>query len=141
MNLMQSRYADRAVIRAKSEIEKDNFELGWKFLEEAHIFSQPDAGMHAYVHWEMFQLAKRQRDNSEIFGQIVRLLLAVPSSVFRVYPSGNNGRSNVGLFSPIPLSRQNEKKMRELEKLEKRRIEEGGGTLKKYQRQHPLTRR
>lgn len=140
MNLMQSQYADRAVIRAKSEIKNDSHELAWKYLEEAHIFSQPDAAMHVYVHWEMFLLAKKQRNKSEIFGQLIRLLLAVPSSVLRLYPAGNNGRSNVGLFSPMPLSKRNEKKMRELERLEKRRIEEGG-TLQKYQRQHPLSRR
>lgn len=140
MNLMLSRYADRAVIRAKSEIENDNYELAWKYLEEAHIFSQPDAGMHLYVHWEMFKLAKRERNISEMFGQIVRLLLAVPSSVLKIYPAGNSGRSNAGLFSSMPLSKRNEKKMRELEKLEKRRIE-AGGTLQKYQRQHPFTRR
>ena len=140
MNLMQSQYADRAVLRAKSEIESNNHELAWKYLEEAHIFSQPDAAMHVYVHWKIFPLAKKQRDRSEILGQVLRLLLALPSSVFRVYPAGNNGRSNVGLFSPMPLSKRNEKKMRELEKLEKRRIE-AGGTLQKYQRQHPLTRR
>lgn len=140
MNLMQNQYADRAVIRARSEIKSERYDLAWKYLEEAHIFSQPDAAMHVYVHWEMFQLAKKQRNKSEFFGQLVRLLLAVPSSVLRLYPAGNNGRSNVGLFSPMPLSKRNEKKMRELERLEKRRIEEGG-TLQKYQRQYPLTRR
>lgn len=140
MNLMRIQYADRAVIRAKSEIESGNHELGWKYLEEAHIFSQPDAGMHLYVHWEMLRLAKQQRNKSEIFGQLLRLFLAVPSSVLRMYPAGNNGRSNVGLFSPMPFSKRHEKKMNELEKLEKQRIE-AGGTLQKYQRQHPLTRR
>ncbi len=140
MNLMQSQYTDRAVIRARSEIQNGNYELAWKHLEEAHIFSQPDPAMHAFVHWEMLHLARKERNTSEIIGQIVRLLLAVPSSILRVYPAGNNGRSNVGLFSPMPLSKRAEKKMRELEKLEKRRIEDGG-TIQKYQRQHPLSRR
>lgn len=140
MNLMRAQFADRAVIRAKSEIEARNYELAWKYLEEAHIFSQPDAGMHLYVHWQMLQLARRQRNKSEIFGQILRLLLAVPSSVFRMYPAGNNGRSNVGLVYAMPLSKRHEKKLNALDKLEKQRIE-NGGTLLKYQRKHPLSRR
>ena len=140
MNLIQSQYADRAVIRAKSEIANGNLDLAWKYLEEAHIFSQPDAAMHVYVHWEMFVLAKRQMNGSEIFGQLLRLLLAVPSSVLKLYPAGNNGRSNVGLFSSMPLSKRHKKKMRELEKQEKQRIEDGG-TIQKYQRQHPHSRR
>lgn len=112
MNLLRTQYADRAVIRAKAEIERKNYPLAWKHLEEAHIFSQPDAAMHLYVHWEMLRLAKEQRNWSEIFGQTVRLFLALPSSVFGVYPKGNNGRSNVGLFSPMPLSKRDEKKNR-----------------------------
>lgn len=140
MNVMRTQYADRAVIRAKSEVQKGNEDLAWKYLEEAHIFAQADPGMHFYVHWEMFLFAKRQRDMKEFLGQFVRLLLAVPSSVLRVYPPGNTGRSNVGLFSAMPLSTKNKKKLQELEVLEKRRIADGG-KLKKYQRQHPLTRR
>lgn len=139
MNLMRTQYADRVVIRAKQEIERKNFELAWRYLEEAHIFSQPNAGVHLEVHWEMFKLALREKLIFEVFGQLIRLILAIPSSVFRAYPAGNNGRSNVGLFTSVSLSKRHDKKMKELENLERRRIEDGG-TLKKKPRQHPLTR-
>lgn len=98
MNLMRTQYVDRIVIKAKSEIQKSSYDLAWKYLEEAHIFSQPDAGMHLYVHWEMLCLAAKERNKMEFLGQVLRLFLAVPSSVLRMYPPGNIGRSNVGLF-------------------------------------------
>lgn len=140
MNLMRTQYVDRAVNKAKSEIRNHNYDLAWKYREEAHIFSQPDAGMHFYVHWEMLSLAIKERNMAEILGQALRLFIAVPSSILRLYPAGNNGRSKIGLFSPMPLSKNHEKKLRELENLENRRIE-NGGELPKYQRKHPLTRR
>lgn len=140
MNLMRAQFADRAVSRAKAEILKGNSDLAWKSLEEAHIFAQSEPGMHLYVHWQMLLLAFGERTLTEIFGQTVRFLVAAPSSILRVYPVGNTGRSSVGLFSPMPLSKRHEKKLRELDVLEKRRIDDGG-KLKKYQRQHPITRR
>ncbi len=126
MNLMMKQHVHRAVISAKSEIHKRNYDLAWTYLEEAHIFSQSGAGIHLYVHWEMLLLAVKERNGTEIMGQFLRFFLAVPSSILKLYPAGNNGRSNVGLFLPMPLPKKLGKKLRELEKLEKRRIEKGG---------------
>lgn len=139
MSLVRIQHAERLILRAKAEIEIDNHQLAWKFLEDAHIFAQPFAAIHLYVHAEMFSLAKKERNFHEMIGQAFRFLLAVPASVIGKYPVGNTGRSNVGMFLVMPVSKQVEKKIEELDSLEKRRIE-NGGVLKKYQRQHPLTR-
>lgn len=53
MNLVREKYTDQIVVKAKSEIQKGNYVTAWKHLEDAHIFSQPDARVHIYVHCVM----------------------------------------------------------------------------------------
>lgn len=125
MNFMRSQHAERIVERAVVEIRNRNYSIAWDLLEEAHIFSQPDPKAHFYVHWNMLWLALKTKDKREIWGQFIRLLLSAPSSIFHKYPEGNNGRSNVGLFTKMKLSQRNEKKLDKLNKLEKKRIEQG----------------
>ncbi len=140
MNLVRFQHAERVISRASEKTQSGDRASAWKLLEDAHIFSQPFASLHLYVHWLMLNLAISDRNFGEIFGQIMRLLVAVPGSWTKLYPVGNPGRSNVNMFVPLPLSKGMAAKIRELEKLEKRRID-NGGVLPKYQRQHPLTRR
>lgn len=139
MNLVRSNYIDKIVNLAKAEIQKDNFEVAWKHLEDAHIFSQPDARMHIYVHCVMLTLALKSKNYIEVIGQLLRILLAGPSSVFKKYPIGNNGRSNVGLFESSLLPKRIEKKIQQLEKLEVIR-KKSGGELPEHQRKHPFSR-
>ena len=51
----------------------------------------------------MWTLALRTRNMGEILGQIPRLLLSVPGSIAGRAPSGNTGRSSVGIFAPMPI--------------------------------------
>ncbi|MFN3695848.1 MAG: DUF3703 domain-containing protein [Pseudobdellovibrio sp.] len=124
LNLLRTQYADRLVLRAVVEIRNRNYEVAWELLEEAHVFAQPDSKSHFYVHWNMLWLAQKTKDKREVWGQFVRLLLSIPSSVLRKYPEGNNGRSNIGLFTPMKLSQRNEKKLDKLNRLEAQRREE-----------------
>lgn len=139
MNFVRSQYTERILFRAQVEVQKGNFNLAWKLLEQAHILAQPTAGLHLYVHCEMLSLAFKSRNYQEIWGQILRLFLAVPSSIFRLYPVGNSGRSNVSMFLSSPLGKNLAGKIRELEILEKQRIK-NGGIVKERIRQHPLSR-
>lgn len=134
MNLMRNQHADRLVARAIVETQSCNYKAAWILLEEAHIFAQPDPSTHFYVHWQMLIVAFKTKDRKELWGQIIRLMLSIPSSVFRSYPIGNTGRSNVGLFSPMKLSQRNQIKMEKLDGQEKQRIEEGKRRLTIIQR-------
>jgi len=140
MNEVLERHVDTLVTRAKGEISKNNFELAWKLLEDAHIFSQPIISSHLFVHWQMLRLAMKNRDVNESIGQVNRLLLAMPSTMFRLYPKGNNGRVTMGIFESAPVPKKIVLKMKELERVEKERLK-NDGKIKTYQRQHPLTRR
>lgn len=71
--------------------------LLWHHLERAHIVSLPSARHHTRVHWRMLVQAIRQRDVRETAGQVIRLLLGAPSSVFHSFPVGNAGSTRVGL--------------------------------------------
>lgn len=62
MNLVREQYIDQIVVKAKTEIEKGNFEVAWKHLEDAHIFSQPDARIHIYIHYVMLTLALKLKN-------------------------------------------------------------------------------
>jgi uncharacterized protein DUF3703 len=75
----------------------------WTALERAHILSQPWAWPHTVTHWRMLTVAIRQRDRREALGQVVRLAVAAPGSLSGRYPTGNTGRVDAGLTTPMPL--------------------------------------
>lgn len=75
----------------------------WKHLERAHILSQASAWRHVAIHFLMFLFAIWTLDFPEAIGQLPRLLLAGPSSLFRLAPRGNTGGADVGLFEKLPL--------------------------------------
>lgn len=77
----------------------------WNHLARAHILGQFEAWPHLKVHGCMFAYGLLTMNASEIIGQIPRLLLAVPGSVFRRAPLGNSGLSNVGIFQPQEIPR------------------------------------
>lgn len=77
---------------------------GWEHLERAHILAQPWAFDHFAVHAAMLAQAWRDRDNVEMRGQLVRLLVAGPGSATRRYPIGNTGRARVPATSPMTIA-------------------------------------
>lgn len=125
MSDFQIAHTERLVQKSKKFAELGNLTRAWSLLEEAHIFSQPFAGVHFYVHWEMLKLATLEASAKEFFGQLARLTLAVPASALGIYPQGNTGRSNVGMFQPMRISPEVQKKIKELEKLTLAKAKEG----------------
>lgn len=79
------------------------FEEAWELLEEAHVLSQPWAGLHLRVHGAMLRLAVTTRDRREIAGQTFRLIVAGPGSLLGRYPAGNTGRADVPATLPMPI--------------------------------------
>jgi hypothetical protein len=75
----------------------------WRYLERAHILSQPLAWPHLATHLSMFNAALRRRDAREVIGQAARVLLAVPGSLSGRYPVGNTGGADVSAFRPMPI--------------------------------------
>lgn len=73
-----------------------------EILEEAHLASQPFAWPHFVVHWKMFKLAFLYRHWGELFGQIPRLILAIPGSLLGMAPKGNVGSTKMGIFEEAP---------------------------------------
>lgn len=90
----------------RAELQKANLATGttiWDHLERAHILSQPLWDMHFLVHFEMLKAAIRQKKFRELVGQLPRLILASPSSILNLAPSGNPGTTRVGMFAKAEI--------------------------------------
>ena len=75
----------------------------WRHLERAHILSQAYAGPHVRTHCRMLGFGWRRRDVGELFGQLVRIVVAGPGSWMGRAPLGNTGGANVGILTPMPI--------------------------------------
>lgn len=114
MRLEQSiRFEVRSLLEQASQAKREKrISDAWRDLEYAHIWSQPYAYLHVRVHWEMFLLAAQTFDVSEMWGQVLRMLVAGPGSILGKYPAGNTGRSNVSMFLPMPIPEHIKEAMR-----------------------------
>ncbi len=91
------------LFHARQCLRSGDREVGWTMLERAHILSQPYAWPHVQTHFAMLGAALSQGEPAEVWGQILRILVAAPGSLLRKYPEGNTGRSNVSMFRPMPV--------------------------------------
>lgn len=89
---------------AKEHIAAKEYEAAWLALERAHVLSQPNVWRHLRSHWWMLRCALASWDAREVFGQVIRLALAGPGTIFDSYPRGNTGRSNVDMFITMPVA-------------------------------------
>ncbi len=117
MNSLLKEKFDEQIRIAKEFEKKGDLNKTWHFLERAHILGQYHAGPHVFVHWCMLVLAVKTKNFSEIFGQVIRIVLAAPGSIFERAPKGNTGRSDVGIFQPMQI----EKELEEILKISKDR--------------------
>jgi hypothetical protein len=75
----------------------------WHHLERAHVLSQAHAWQHVLVHVHMLIAGFRRGDAREVWGQLVRVLVAAPGSWLGRAPLGNTGGANVGILTPMPI--------------------------------------
>jgi hypothetical protein len=75
----------------------------WALLEDSHVLSQPWAVWHVRVHGAMLATGVHLRDVREVWGQLVRLVVAGPGSLTGRYPVGNTGRARVPATQPMPI--------------------------------------
>jgi hypothetical protein len=90
--------------KAKSRYASGDFKSCFRHLERAHVLGQRHAWPHTVNHWWMLKVGFRLRDRREIFGQIVRILIAGLGSLIGRAPVGNTGGANVGILTPMPIS-------------------------------------
>jgi hypothetical protein len=88
---------------ARTARRKGDWDQCWPLLEDAHVLSQPWAWPHVRVHAAMLAAGWRARDNREVRGQILRLLVGGPASAVGRYPMGNTGRARVSAVRPMPI--------------------------------------
>lgn len=67
------------------------------------MLSQPWAVWHVRVPGAMLVTGVHLRDVREVWGQIVRLVVAGPGSLIGRYPAGNTGRASVPATRPMPI--------------------------------------
>lgn len=78
-------------------------EAAWQALARVHILSQTRIWPHIRSHIEMLGFAVAMRDGKEVFGQMIRLVLAPLGNITGPLPLGNTGRANVSAFAPMEI--------------------------------------
>jgi len=84
-------------------LSRGDFHAAWSHLERAHILAQKKPLLHTVAHFKMLSLGIRQGDHREIFGQLHRLILAVPASLLGLLPTGNVGSSRVSPYLKMDI--------------------------------------
>jgi hypothetical protein len=58
---------------------------------------------HVRTHLAMLTYAIRAHDRREVFGQLIRLIVAGPGSLTGRYPVGNTGGAAISAFAVLPI--------------------------------------
>jgi hypothetical protein len=80
----------------------------FSILEDAHVIGQQSTFFHCLVHYKMLRHGLRYHDVREVFGQIVRLVGAFTKTAIGLVPIGNTGGANVSPFKRLPVSKDNQ---------------------------------
>lgn len=70
----------------------------WHRLQRIHIVSQHNIYYHVWSHFIMLRYAIQIRSVKEVFGQMIRLMLAPLGNLTGRIPFGNRGTSDVSPF-------------------------------------------
>lgn len=89
--------------------KRRDYAAAWVHLERAHILAQEMPLFHFIAHLKMLKLALRQRNMQEVLVQITRLVLAWPSSLLGIFPTGNVGSSRVNPFVKMEVPKDLQK--------------------------------
>lgn len=96
-------FVNRELYKSSEAQASGDFSAAFTHLENAHVLGQESTYWHVKVHWLMFIWGMKQRDNKEIFGQIIRILGALALTAVSAVPLGNTGGSNVSPIAPMPI--------------------------------------
>ena len=84
--------------------ELGDIEQSWAYLQRIHIVSQSNLCEHLKSHVSMLVYAIKISNIKEIFGQLLRLILAPIGHFLSRTPAGNRGTSDVSPFLTEPIS-------------------------------------
>lgn len=96
-------YYKQELSLAKESFNKQHYQESWRYLERAHILSQPYPIEHTAVHWKMLKFGIRLKNMREVLGQIPRLLIGGIKSFVGKVPVGNTGGANVPPLLPMEI--------------------------------------
>jgi hypothetical protein len=88
----------------------------FSMLEDAHVIGQQSTYFHCLVHYKMLQHGLRYRDFKEVFGQVFRLVGAFTKTAIGLVPIGNTGGANMSPFKRLPVSKDNQAILDEIDR-------------------------
>jgi len=103
MNTILKEAFTMEMTKAKDFYKNKEYKSCFHHLERAHVLGQRNAIPHTINHWWMLKTGFRMRDSREIFGQIIRILVAGIGSLIGRAPIGNTGGANVGILQVMAI--------------------------------------
>jgi hypothetical protein len=88
-------FYNKELLCYKKALKGQDFSTAWYHLERSHIIGQSYPIEHTYSHWLMLQFGLMQKNNKEVFGQLMRLAVGGWKSFINHVPVGNTGGANV----------------------------------------------
>ena len=85
------------LVRGAQACDRQPLEQRWSWLMAAHVVGQHEVASHLDAHRRMLRLARQTGDHREAIGQLVRIALLPFGHLLRSIPTGNVGRSTVGI--------------------------------------------
>jgi len=96
-------YVETELAKSRDAESDGNFVAAFSHLENAHVLGQESTYWHVKVHYLMMLWGFRQRNASEVVGQVVRVIGAALLTAIKGVPIGNTGGSNVSPIKVMPI--------------------------------------
>lgn len=94
---------DKEIKLSAQAQQQEQWQQAWFHLERAHILGQQHFGRHLNSHWLMLKLAAEQGNRTEIFAQLLRLLLTPIGHLTGRLPQGNPGSGRYPVLQAMPV--------------------------------------
>ncbi|GAA6184695.1 DUF3703 domain-containing protein [Aliiglaciecola sp. NS0011-25] len=101
---------------AEQARKNGNEQKAFGFLEDAHVIGQKSTYLHCLVHCLMLKQGFSKLNLMEIVGQAFRLIGAFTKTRIGLLPTGNTGGVNVSPFKAMPISADNQKIIKAIER-------------------------
>ncbi len=75
----------------------------FRFFERAHILGQRSVYYHTVAHYWMLRIGLKQKNFTEVLGQLFRIPAGIIGSAVGIVPTGNTGGTNVNPFKKMPI--------------------------------------
>ena len=89
----------------KEVLKKNNFQVSFYHLENAHILGQKHLIRHTISHYYMLVFGIKTKSIKEIFGQITRIIASLLFTLIWV-PKGNTGGANISPIKIMPIRKE-----------------------------------